>query len=213
MRKASQSTARGDDETARRESQPVHSSCRRRLFGSRWESLREQLAIASATRSARRQIRRDLGLSGVQDLQGLVDAVAASQNKPITIREVPLPLEVSALCARGTDRDFIVVDSQAAELTRLHAVLHELFHLWEEHPSDVEDSDLPMTEETVQQLLPGLNPGPVLQVLTRSHYDKAHERRAEAFATVLLQGHLALRTDQNSTGFLTSALAHRRSGV
>ncbi|MFD4948517.1 hypothetical protein ACFWNT_39940 [Streptomyces sp. NPDC058409] len=191
----------------------MHSSGRRRSSGSRWESLREQLAIAKATRSARRQIRRDLGLSGVQDLQGLVDAVAASQNKPITIREVPLPLEVSAFCARGTDRDFIVVDSQAAELTRLHAVLHELFHLWEKHPSDVEDSDLPMTEETVQQLLPGLNPGPVLQVLTRSHYDKAHERRAEAFATVLLQGHLALRTDQNSTGFITSALAHRRSGV
>ncbi|MGW2652063.1 ImmA/IrrE family metallo-endopeptidase [Streptomyces sp. NPDC001478] len=171
------------------------------------------MAIAYATRAARRQIRRDLGLSGVQDLKGLVDAVAASQNKPITIREVPLPLEVSALCARGTDRDIIVVDSQAAELTRLHAILHELFHLWEEHPTDVSNSDLPMTEETVQQLLPGLNPGPVLQVLTRSHYDKAHERRAEAFATVLLQGHLELRADQNTTGFLTSALAHRRSGV
>ncbi|MFE7778424.1 hypothetical protein ACFU5O_31975 [Streptomyces sp. NPDC057445] len=145
-------------------------------------------------------------------MQGLIDAVARKRNKPITVTAAPLPPEVSAFCARGEDRDYIVVDSRANELTRLHAELHELWHLWEEHPSE-EAPDQPMTETVVRQLLPGLKPGPVLQVLTRSHYDSAHERRAEAFATVMLQRHLELRRDQNKNGSLTSALTHRRSGV
>ncbi|MFI1400786.1 hypothetical protein [Streptomyces sp. NPDC020681] len=150
----------------------------------------------------------------MRDLQGLVDAIAARRNKSISVTEAPLPPELSAFCARGKDRDFIVVDSTANELTRLHACLHELFHLWEEHPSDDDGTaEHPMAEDWVRQLLPGLRPGPVLQILTRSHYEAAHERRAEAFATVMLQRHLQLRSDQNSNGFLTSALAHRRTGV
>ncbi len=178
-----------------------------------WTSLREQLAVLFATWSVTRLVHRDLRLSGVRDMQGLVDAVAVRRNKPITITEVPLPQQVSGFCARGKDRDFIVVDSTANELTRLHASLHELFHLWEEHPADDGSSDRLMTEETVRQLLPGLKTGPVLQVLNRSHYDSAHERRAEAFATVMLQRHLELRRDQHTNGFLSSALSHRRSGV
>ncbi|MFG2830574.1 hypothetical protein ACGFWI_24415 [Streptomyces sp. NPDC048434] len=186
---------------------------RRRAPSSPWTSLREQLAVLFATWSVTRLVHHDLGLSGVRDMQGLVDAVAVRRNKPITITEVPLPQQVSGFCARGKDRDFIVVDSTANELTRLHASLHELFHLWEEHPTDGDSSDQPMTEETVRQLLPGLNAGPVLQILNRSHYDSAHERRAEAFATVMLQRHLELRRDQSINGFLSSALSHRRTGV
>ncbi|MEV6397348.1 hypothetical protein AB0M39_21675 [Streptomyces sp. NPDC051907] len=148
----------------------------------------------------------------MRSMQGLVDIIATRRGRPITLTEAPLPPEVSGFCARGRERDFIVVDANASELTRLHASLHELCHLWEEHPSD-DSAQQPMTEDTVRQLLPGLKAGPVLQVLTRSHYDSAHERRAEAFATVMLQRHLQLRRDQNNTGFLTSALAHRRSGV
>lgn len=181
--------------------------------GSLWRSLREQCAILAATWSISRLIHRDLGLSGIRDMQGLVDAVAMKRGKPITVTAIPLPPEVSAFCARGTDRDHIVVDANAAELTRLHAQLHELFHLWEEHPSGDGTYDQPMTEETVRRLLPGLKPEPVLQVLTRSHYDSAHERRAEAFATVMLQRHLRLRRDRNADGLITSALTHRRTGV
>ncbi|MBO0657272.1 hypothetical protein J1792_32535 [Streptomyces triculaminicus] len=180
--------------------------------GSLWRALREQCAILVATWSITRLIHRDLGLSGIRDIQDLVDAVATKRAKPITVTAVPLPPEVSAFCARGRDRDHIVVDANAAELTRLHAQLHELFHLWEEHPSG-DDNDQPMTEETVRRLLPGLKPGPVLQVLTRSHYDSAHERRAEAFATVMLQRHLRLRRDRNTDGLITSTLTHRRTGV
>ncbi|MEU2855989.1 hypothetical protein [Streptomyces syringium] len=181
--------------------------------GSLGASLSEQFAIFLATWSTTRLIHRDLGLSGVRDMQGLVDAVAIKRGKPITVTEAPLPPEVSAFCARGRDRDHVVVDSNASELTRLHAQLHELFHLWEEHPADDTAHDQPMTEETVRQLLPGLKVGPVLQILTRSHYDSAHERRAEAFATVMLQRHLQLRRDQASNGLITSALTHRRTGV
>ncbi|MFD7613072.1 hypothetical protein [Streptomyces sp. NPDC059828] len=201
-----------DKRTPRQEPGPLDRSDRRRGAGSLWVSLREQVAILFATWSTTRLIRRDLGLSGVRDMQGLVDAIAVKRNKPITVTETPLPPEVSAFCARGRDRDYIVVDSNANELTRLHAELHELWHLWEDHPDD-DTTGQPMSEATVRQLLPGLKPGPVLQVLTRSHYDSAHERRAEAFATVMLQRHLQLRGDQKSTGFLASALTHRRSGV
>ncbi|MGA4947918.1 hypothetical protein [Streptomyces lydicamycinicus] len=186
---------------------------RHRPPSSPWTSLREQLAVFFATWSVTRLVHRDLGLSGVRDMQGLVDAVAVRRNKPITITEVPLPQQVSGFCARGNDRDFIVVDSTANELTRLHVSLHELFHLWEEHPAEDGSAGQLMTEETVRQLLPGLKTGPVLKVLNRSHYDSAHERRAEAFATVMLQRHLELRRDQRTNGFLSSALSHRRSGV
>ncbi|MFD5429066.1 hypothetical protein [Streptomyces sp. NPDC127084] len=175
-------------------------------------SAREQLAISYATWSTTRLIRRDLRLSGVRSMQGLVDTIAERRGKPITLTEAPLPPEVSGFCARGRDRDYIVVDANASELTRLHASLHELFHLWEEHPPSSND-DHRMTEETVRQLLPGLKPGPVLRVLTRSHYANVHERRAEAFATVMLERHLRLRSSGNSSGFLTSAFSHRRSGV
>lgn len=179
---------------------------------SRWASFKAQLAIAYTTRAARREIRRDLGLSGAQDLQGLINAIALRSGKPITVRQHPLPLAVSAMCARGDDRDFILVDSNAAELTRLHAILHELFHLWDDHPSDADDDQPPLSQEAVRQLFPGLKAGPVVQVLSRSHYAAKHERRAEAFATVML-GHITLTMADEGTGFLSSALAHRRSGV
>ena len=177
-----------------------------------WASLREQLALSFATWSAGRLIRRDLGLSGVRDLQGLVDAVALKRNKPISVTEAPLPPEVSGFCVRGDGRDYIVIDSAANELTRLHATLHELFHLWEEHPVN-DSSHQHTTVETLRHLLPSLKAEQVSQILTRSHYDNEHERRAEALATVMLQRHLQLRRDQNGTGFLASALTHRRSGV
>ncbi|MEU2764515.1 hypothetical protein ABZ712_31770 [Streptomyces sp. NPDC006906] len=179
---------------------------------SRWAAFKDQLAIANTTWTTRREIRRDLGLSGIQDLQGLIKAVATRTGKPINVRRHSLPLAVSAMCARGEDRDFILIDSNAAELTQLHAILHELFHLWDDHPSDEAEPHPPLSQHAVQQLFPGLNPGPVVQVLCRSHYAAKHERRAEAFATVMLR-HITLTMDDESVGFVSSALAHRRSGV
>lgn len=169
------------------------------------------MAINFATRSTTRLIRRGGGLAGVRSVQDLIDAVAARRGKPIVLTEAPLPPEVSGFCARGRDCDYVVIDKTASELTRLHATLHELFHLWEEHPTN-DQAHQSIPEEVVRQLLPNLKAGAVLQLLTRSHYDHAHERRAEAFATVML-GRIQLRDSGNSTGFLTSAFAHRRSGV
>ncbi|MGW0333485.1 ImmA/IrrE family metallo-endopeptidase [Streptomyces sp. NPDC003011] len=184
----------------------------RRRTSSLRASAREQLAIFTATWSTTRLIRRDIGLSGVRSLQDLVDAVAMKRGKPITLTEVPLPPEVSGFCARGRDRDYIVADANASELTRLHVSLHELFHLWEEHPAD-DGTPQPIAPDVVRQLLPGLRPEPIQKVLGRSHYRKSHERRAETFATVMLQRHLELRTHESRTDYVTSALAHRRTGV
>ncbi|MER5985647.1 hypothetical protein [Streptomyces sp. NPDC001787] len=184
----------------------------RRASVSLLDSVREQISIFLATRSAVRLIRREIGLSGGLSIQALVDHVALKRGKPITLTEAPLPPQVSGFCARGRDRDYIVVDAGASELTRRHSSLHELFHLWKEHPTE-HSAHQSVTEDVVRQLLPGLNPGPVVQVLTRSHYHDDHERRAEAFATVMLDRYLQLTEDQQQTGLVTSALSHRRSGV
>ncbi|WP_190016692.1 hypothetical protein [Streptomyces lucensis] len=170
------------------------------------------MAIFAATWSTTRLIRRDIGLSGVRSLQDVVDIVAAKRGKPITLSEASLPPEVSGFCARGRDRDYIVVDANASELTRLHASLHELFHLWEEHPGDDNEQE-PISPDVVQQLLPGLKPESVVQVLARSHYHQDHERRAETFATIMIERHLELRQHQRPAEYVTSALAHRRTGV
>ena len=130
-----------------------------------WGAIREQMAIFTATWSTTRLIRRGIGLSGVRSLKDLVDIVAAKRGKPIILTEV-LPPEVSGFCARGRDRDYIVVDANASELARLHVSLHELFHLWDEHPADHSPHE-PIPPDVVRQMLPGLKPEPVLKVLAR----------------------------------------------
>lgn len=196
-----------------------------------WASICEQLAILTSTWVTTRLIRRDIGLSGVRSLQDLVDIVAAKRGRPITLTVAPLPPEVSGFCVRGKERDYIVVDSTASELTRLHVGLHELFHLWEEHPAE-DAPEQTISSDVVGHLFPGLKPEPIQNVLSglarqllpwlgpdpisvfgRSHYRKSHERRAETFATVMLQRHLELRAHQRRTEYVTSALAHRRTGV
>lgn len=177
-----------------------------------WDSVREQISILLATRAAVRLIRREIGLSGGLSLQALVDHIATKRGRPITLTEAPLPPQVSAFCVKGRDRDYIVVDAGASELTRAHSSLHELFHLWQKHPTE-HSAHQSMTPEVVQRLLPGLKPGPVLQILTRSNYHDEHEREAEAFATVMFARHLQLTKDQQQTGLVTSALSHWRSGV
>ncbi|MGW7433267.1 ImmA/IrrE family metallo-endopeptidase [Streptomyces sp. NPDC054861] len=163
-----------------------------------------------ATWQARRLINRDLGLMGANDIAAVIKAIEDKRGKKIVMVEIPLPPEVSAFCVRGQDRDFVVVDSQAGELTQAHATLHELFHLWEEHPAEDGSHDLEMDEETIRVLLPGIKPDAVLKVLTRSHYTKKAELSAETFATSMLQRlHLSARRDES----VSSTLAHRSAGV
>ncbi|WP_189969022.1 hypothetical protein [Streptomyces violascens] len=172
------------------------------------------MAIKLSAWSTTRLIRRDLGLSGVRDMQSLVDAIAQKRGRPIVIAEEPLPAKVSGFCVRGRKVDFIVVDSNASELTRLHSTMHELFHLWDEEPEAQDTSASAETAaEAVRQLLPDLDPEAVRKVLARSHYDNPHERRAEAFATVMVQRHLKLGGPATKDNYIGSALAHRRSGV
>ncbi|GGU38169.1 hypothetical protein GCM10010289_68940 [Streptomyces violascens] len=194
--------------------QPAASSGPRfvRFARSLCNAFQSQLAIKLSAWKVTRLIRRDLGLSGVQDMQDLVATVAQKRGRPIAISEEPLPAKVSGFCARGRRVDFIVVDSNASELTRLHATLHELYHLWDEEPDSHEASQAVTMAEAVRQLLPDLDPEAVRKVLARSHYDSPHERRAEAFATVMVQRHLKLGGTRED-GFMTSALTHRRSGV
>jgi hypothetical protein len=153
-------------------------------------------------------IRKDFGLSDVKDIQALVELVARQRGKPIQVEYVALPSRVSAFCIATPIRDFIVVDANATELTQLHAIAHELGHFLFD---DTEDLRGPLPRELVQQLVPVLNPDAVTRYFQRSHYDSGNERRVEAFATVMLERHIALR--QTSAEGITSTFTHRRTGV
>ncbi|MER6478250.1 hypothetical protein ACFFSH_38845 [Streptomyces filamentosus] len=149
---------------------------------------------------------------GASDLAGVVSFIEEKRGRRIVVRRIPLPPEVSAFCVQGMEFDIVVVDSSAGELMQTHATLHELYHLWEEHPAEDGDHDLKMDEETVRLLLPGLRPEAVLRILARSHYSKTVERGAETFATIMLQ-RLRLSGGWSSDGSVASTMSHRSAGV
>lgn len=191
-------------------------SCRRQSDGPRWTTaLREQLAILRETQAAARLIRRDFGLSSVQDIESLVKLVARRRGKPISVLYLALPSRVSAFCIATPERDFIAVDANASELTQMNAIAHELGHFLFDDAEDAQASietghDSPLPEDLAQQLAPALNPDAVTAFFKRSHYDSRIERKVEAFATVMLERKIALRQPDNG---LASTFTHRRTGV
>ncbi|MFF8715244.1 hypothetical protein ACF07T_28005 [Streptomyces sp. NPDC015184] len=172
-----------------------------------WQALREHCGLLAATWSARRLVRREFAL--VHDMASVVRAVEAKRGRPVVITEAALPSEVSAFCMHGRDQDHIVVDVWSSELTKMHSMLHEVCHLMDGEPSEEEGQ--PMDEEAVRRILPGLKPAGVLRVLNRSHYDRACERRAEAFATEMLQRLHLGRSGGHDV--MCSAFSHRSAGV
>jgi hypothetical protein len=173
----------------------------------------EQIAIRWETHRTARLIRRDIGLSDVHDIEGLIGLVSARRRKPIKVLRLPLPTKVSAFCISTPNVDFIVVDSTASELTQLHATLHELGHflLDGDHAEGGKPHE-PLPGELLEQLVPSLDPQAVTNYFKRSHYASKQERRVEAFATVMLERYLALRRDTDANG-LASTFTHRRAGV
>ncbi|MDX2297686.1 MULTISPECIES: hypothetical protein [Streptomyces] len=182
-----------------------------RRAADRWGALRRQALLWAATRQARRLINRDLGLMGASDMDSVVRAVEVKQGKRITTVRIPLPPEVSAFCIRGQDRDYVVVDAQAGQLTQAHAILHELFHLWKEHPAEDGGHDMEMDADTIRLLMPGVRPEAVLRVLTRSHYARKAELGAETFATTMLQRLHLSETPRDER--VSSTFIHRSAGV
>ncbi|MFC7794447.1 hypothetical protein [Streptomyces cinereoruber] len=191
--------------------EPRHPDARGRRAAGGWAALRERGRLLAATRRAGRLVRRDAGLKGADDVAAVVRAVEEKRGKRIVLVHVPLPPEVSAFCVRGHDREYVVVDARAGELTRAHATLHELFHLWEEHPAEDGGHDPGMDEAAIRLLLPGIRPEAVRKALTRSHYTERAELGAETFATVMLQ-RLRL-SGTRGDGPVSSTLAHRSAGV
>ncbi len=194
---------------------PTEPIRRRRASTPRWtSSLREQIAIRVETHNAAKLIRKDIGLSDVRSIDDMVELVARRRGTPITVLYLALPSKVSAFCISTPEQDFVVVDTNASELTQLHAILHELGHFLLDDAdghTDTLDADEFLPRELAQQLVPNLNPDEVTRYFKRSHYASKTERRVEALATVLLERHLELRrTDFEG---LTAILTHRRTGV
>lgn len=176
--------------------------------------LMEPFAARHETRVAAKLIRKDFGLSDVRDIGSLVDLVARRRGKPISLQYLALPPRVSAFYFATAEEYFIVVDANANELTRLASIAHELGHIL----FDDEDSDMaedaagdPLPQELAQQLVPALNPQFVVKYLKRAHYDSPSERKVEAFATVMLERHIALPS--TAPDDLMSTFTHRRTGV
>lgn len=192
-------------------------SCRRQLDERRWTArVWEQLAILRETHAAARMIRRDFGLTDVQDIDSLVELVAQRRGKPISVLYLALPSRVSAFCIATPERDFIVVDVNASELTQLNAIAHELGHFLFDDSEDAEalleeGHDDPLPKDLALQLAPALNPDAVTAFFKRSHYDSRIERKVEAFATVMLDRKIAFRQPE-AHGF-TTTFTHRRTGV
>ncbi|MFF9436465.1 hypothetical protein ACF1BP_22325 [Streptomyces sp. NPDC014735] len=187
----------------------------RRRNGPTWVSaVSEQLAIRWVTHKTAQLIRRDIGLSDVRSIEGLIEVISNRRGKPIDVLRLALPTKVSAFCISTPDVDFVVVDSTAPELTQLHAILHELGHVFLDVDGQTEglDDHEPLPSELLAQLVPALDPTAVTKYFKRSHYDSKPERRVEAFATVMLERHLALRGNTDGDG-LASTFTHRRTGV
>ncbi|MFJ9815690.1 ImmA/IrrE family metallo-endopeptidase [Streptomyces sp. NPDC101151] len=184
---------------------------------SRWIAMvREEFAIRRETHAAARQIRRDLGLSSVQSIDGLVELVAERRGNPITVLHIDMPSTVSAFSLATPDGDYIAVDEYASELTRVNSIAHELGHFLFDKAEDVrvpvEAGDKsPLSRELAVQLTPALNPDTVTAFFQRSHYDSPVERQVEAFATVALDRKIALQ--QSDAHGLAFSFTHRRTGV
>jgi hypothetical protein len=127
-----------------------------------------------------------------------------------------MPLSVSAFSLATPDRDYIAVDQDASELTKVNSIAHELGHLLFDTEEDVEapvgaGSGSPLPKALAVQLTPALNPHEVTAFFQRSHYDSPGERKVEAFATVALERKIALR--KPDAHGLASLFTHRRTGV
>ncbi|MFF6829222.1 hypothetical protein [Streptomyces longwoodensis] len=197
--------------------QPAKKLERPRVQVPRWiSSAREQLAIRRETNTVARQIRKDFGLASVQSIDDLVEAVAARRGKPISVLDIDMPLSVSAFSLATPERDYIAVDQDASELTKVSSVAHELGHFIYDIPETVEvplgpGRGSPLSMDLAVQLTPALNLSEVTAFFQRSHYDSPVERKVEAFATVALERKIALR-EPDAHG-LTSLFTHRGTGV
>ncbi|MGW1363042.1 ImmA/IrrE family metallo-endopeptidase [Streptomyces chartreusis] len=181
-------------------------------------SLREQLVIRREMRRMARIIRRDVGLSGVRDIDSLVEVVSVRRGRPISVLFLPLPAGVSAFCFSTPTRDYIVVDAAANELTRIHAIAHELGHFLldgDERATGTpgHDGDDPISRELAVQIVPALYPDGVVKLFKRSNYGSAGERRVEVFATMMLQRHIALRRGKGKDGLAATFVHRRGTGV
>ncbi|MEU5193703.1 ImmA/IrrE family metallo-endopeptidase [Streptomyces scabiei] len=176
--------------------------------------LAEPFATRHETRAAAKLIRRDFGLSDVQDIGSLVDLVARRRGKPISLQYLTLPPRVSAFYFATPEEYFIVIDARANELTQLASIAHELGHILFDDAGSGTTEDVagePLPRELAQQLVPALNPDFVVKYLKRSHYESPNERKVEAFATVMLERHIALRS--TAPDDFMSTFTHRRTGV
>ncbi|MEU9477522.1 ImmA/IrrE family metallo-endopeptidase [Streptomyces sp. NPDC048191] len=197
--------------------QPIVRTGRRRPEWPRWiGTVREELAIRRETHAAARQIRRDLGLSSVQSIDGLVELVAERRGNPITVLYIDMPPTVSAFSLATPDQDYIAVDEYASELTQVNSIAHELGHFLFDEAEDVRvpvgaRDGSPLSRELAVRLTPALNPDTVTAFFQRSHYDSPVERKVEAFATVALDRKIALQ--ESDAHGLAFSFTHRRTGV
>ncbi|WP_405877493.1 hypothetical protein OG747_03005 [Streptomyces sp. NBC_01384] len=145
--------------------------------------------------------RTRLGLAPGAHLQQLVDAIAAHNQRTITMEERDLAPVFSRLCLRGPEEDRIIVSRDNTDWQRWRVKVHELGHLlpWIDPASDdcmvsghgqghgidldheaLTDQLATLPSDLVQDIL-----NPNQSIKQRARFDTGSELAAEAWATAV----------------------------
>lgn len=189
-------------------------------------SLRNQRAFNRDIRRARRIFHKDLGLAPGASLQKLVDAIAAYNQRPISILEKDLDPELSGCCLRGGTEDRIVVARDLPEWQRERVKAHELGHLLAPVASATDvgsvsghghGHSIQLDPQALAAQLATLPADLVQDVLTlreppklRATYDTDEERAVEAWGLVV-PTLLSLDGGTSPADAITSAFGNRMS--
>jgi hypothetical protein len=125
-----------------------------------------------------------LGLARSFTLDDLHRRIEERRGRPVHLIARDLPaLAPHGLWVAGEHADYVFYDKAAAPVRQHQIIGHELGHML--HDDDGAASAA--VEEVAAALLPDVVPGGPARVYRRSSYDEPAERRAEVFATVVVQ--------------------------
>ncbi|MEU1736792.1 hypothetical protein [Streptosporangium sp. NPDC020145] len=135
----------------------------------------------STVRRRCRELLRQLDIRPPLDVADLCRRFGEWRNRPV--RLVPHPFEVpgpSGLWVQTESADYIFYQERTSAPHQDHIILHELGHIFADHPSD--ELNIAGQEPQTSSSFP-----PATRILRRTCYDTDHEREAELIATIILE--------------------------
>ncbi|MFF5205247.1 hypothetical protein [Streptosporangium sp. NPDC000396] len=128
-----------------------------------------------------RELLRQLGIRPPLDVADLCRRFGEWRGRPVKL--VPYPFEVpgpSGLWIQIESADYIFYQERTSAPHQDHIILHELGHVFADHPSD----ELDIASYELHTSSP---PSHIRRILRRTCYETDHEREAELIATIILE--------------------------